>query len=154
MKQFEEKLWNMRIPEKDDIFFEKRLRSQLIDRFVRTETNYLWHYRIAAGIACFFAVFTFVMLFLPTDSKQTYTFLNSPEQNVNTTEASASSLDEVLHYTSIENPVIANELGTVQFDEDKTYLIRRYVNANQETVTIVTEIEPQVKIVPVKRKAY
>jgi hypothetical protein len=69
-------------------------------------------------------------------------------------EVNNTDLDRMLHYTSAENPVIANELGSNQYSEEKSYFIRRYVTAEQETVTVVTEIESQMKPIPVKRRAY
>lgn len=143
----------MPIPEKKDIFFEKRLRSQLIERFVRPETNYIWHYRIAAGVACFFAVFTFVMLFFPTDSAQRIAKNESIEPMLEkSAKENPAALETILHSDSDDYQTIANELGKKQLDNDKTYLIKRYITDEQKTVTIVTEINPEVKPMTVQRK--
>ena len=147
MKQFEEKLHAVKIPVKYDMIFEKKLRNRLIKKYINKEKNYIWHYRIAAGIACLFALFTMLTVFAPDIPQKLNQLAFNDDQNEKELSeplpgGNSILLDDVLQHASIENPAIAKEIDPSQYLEEKTYLIRRYVSHNQEKVTIVSEIEP------------
>jgi hypothetical protein len=57
----------------------------------------------------------------------------------------AEQLNENLKYTSIYNPELMDKLDPSDFQEDKSYIIRKYTSSTQGSVMMISEFNNKPK---------
>lgn len=141
MKNFEEKLQNLKIPKIEDDPFKDELRNNILNKYFTPEIKYKHKLKFAYGCACLFAVLLVLTLIKPQIAYRInqFTFQKSEE-----TEFPAESdypLIGDMTYTSIYNPTLSDKIDPNRYTEDKAYIIRRYKSHNNETIMIVSEFD-------------
>lgn len=160
MENFERRLLNLKIPVCSNDPLEEKLRSQLITYYFSTDRQYRIKYRLAAGFACLLIVFITSTIISPSITYKLNSLVFNKEiiEKVADTRVNGESsvdyteaLEEYNRYvnnmksTSINNPNLINKLDPGDYQEDKTYLIRKYVSQKEGSLMIVSEFDKDTK---------
>lgn len=156
MKNLEDILSELDIPVIEDDPFQPELRRKLVQKYFPSAPVYKTRFRFALSLLLVFAIFTGIMIINPGFNQRihhlvfqekaavTPDFLT--EQNETDPELDRLLQEELarMKYTSIYNPLLEGKLDPADYQEDKTYLIRKYTSSTQESIMIISEF-PQEK---------
>lgn len=139
MKDLENKLNQMRIPQIESEEFEQKLRRELIKKYHNTTDNYKLKFRYAAAFACLLLVFGCTTILKPDIAlKINNIAFNKTEMIVCEDEVNCSEFEK-FRYTSINSPELETRIDSDKFKEDKAYVIRKYTSAEEGGLMIVSE---------------
>lgn len=156
MKNLEDILSELDIPVISDDPYQPELRRKLVQRYFPSTSAYKIRFRFAMSLLLVFALFIGIMIINPGFNQRIHhlffrekaavipnylTELNEPDPELD------RLLQEELarmKYTSIYNPLLEGKVDPADYQEDKTYLIRKYTSSTQESIMIISEF-PQEK---------
>ncbi|MCF7793321.1 MAG: hypothetical protein K9N09_04435 [Candidatus Cloacimonetes bacterium] len=154
MKDLEIKLENMSVPQIEDEQFEYKLRRDLLDRYHQKTNNYRFRFRAAMAFCCLLLVFGCATILNPDVAVKINNMAFKKDIKIVPADQDCFSLEN-LAYTSIYNPNLTSKLDPDKFQEDKTYLVRKYVSSEEGGVMIVSEFDQkQNKKQSAKRISY
>ena len=148
MKNFENKLNNLKIPTIENDIFENELRSNLIQKYYTSEKKYKRNLRLAVGFACLLAIFGCSTILNPEIAYKInrFTFKKNVLSKLELQGRKLLSSESNMTYTSIHNPELKGKLNPTDYIEDKAFLIRRYTSSTEGSVMIVSEFKQKPKI--------
>lgn len=147
MKKLKHILHDLEVPKLENDPFEDELRRDLTNRYFRYKPNYRFRSRLATA----FALLLFIFMISTVIHPQIAVKLNDlafkkaetePEDQVNEAELDrllAEQLNEKFKYTSIYNPELMDKLDPSDFQEDKSYIIRKYTSSTQGSIMMISE---------------
>lgn len=152
MKDLEKTLSSLKIPQLETDPFEDVLRNRLTDKYFNLEQTYRKKYRIALAFSCLLFVFCLGMILYPkvglsindlTSAKKEIPDQFSAETNLPQDEINVcvNSILDDLKNSSIHNPYLADKIDPANYQQDKTYLIRKYTSQTQGSLMIVSEFK-------------
>ncbi|HPR17928.1 MAG TPA: hypothetical protein PLD62_06755 [Candidatus Cloacimonadota bacterium] len=153
MKGLEIKLEEMKVPVCEDEQFAYRLRRNLLDRYYKSANGYRFKFRAVLAACCLLLVFGCITIIKPDVALKINNLAFHEEKKIIPAEQDVSNLEN-LSYTSIFNPHLSNELDPDKFQEDKTYLVRKYVSSEQGGLMIVSEFDRNGKKQSAKRISF
>jgi len=156
MKDLENKLLSIEVPKIKNDQFKNELRSKLIQKYHSSESVYIKKFRYSMAFACSLLVILASLFVFPEISSKVNQIAFNKEtvkqenQNANYSDdeffKDFAENDNKFHYTSIHNPNLKNRIDPEKYREDKTYIIRKYVSRDSQTVMIISEFDkPQTK---------
>jgi len=143
MKDLENKLFSMDVPKIEDDPFENELRRKLVNRFYKPVNNFRFKFKLATALASLLLIFGCVAVIHP-NMILSLNKLIFPSNYVMLAEREDNTESE-LAYTSIFNPQLVDRLDPSKFQEDKTYIIRKYISSEEGAVMIVSEFDQRRK---------
>ena len=143
MKDLENKLFSIDVPKIEDDPFENELRRKLVKRFYKPENNFRFKFRLATVLASLLLIFGCVIVIQPGVALSLNKLIFP--SNIMVTEKENISVENELAYTSIYNPQLVDRLDPSKFQEDKTYIIRKYISSEEGAVMIVSEFDQRKK---------
>ena len=144
MKDLENKLFSMDVPKIEDDPFENELRRKLINRFYKPANNFRFKFKLATALASLLLIFGCAAVIHP-NMILSLNKLVFPSHNVLLAERDDSNTENELAYTSIFNPQLVSKLDPSKFHEDKAYIIRKYISAEEGAVMIISEFNQKRK---------
>lgn len=154
MKDLEIKLEKMSIPQIEDEQFEYQLRRKLLDRYYQKTNSYRFRFRAAIAFSCLLLIFGCITVLNPDIAVKINNIAFQKNIKIVPTDQDCSALEN-LAYTSIYNPNLTSKLDPEKFEEDKTYLVRKYVSSEEGGLMIVSEFDQkQQKKQSAKRISY
>lgn len=153
MKDLERKLESMQITKLEDEQFEYKLRRQLLDKYYKQSNGYKWKFRIALAFSSLMLIFGCTTIIKPDIA---LTLNNAAFKKTNKIVAAEENCAgmENLAYTSIYNPNLQTKIDPDKFQEDRTYLVRKYVSAEEGGLMIVSEFDQKPKKQSAKRISF
>jgi hypothetical protein len=147
MNEFEKKLFEMKVPRIEDDPFEDELRQTLLNTCYNPRRGYMWQFKLAAGIACVFAVFLFSIIMKPDLAIELNRIAFQTEEMKDVgapySLADPNTLPQELTYTSIYNPRLTEKINPENYREDSAYIIRKYTSPKEGSIMIVSEFNQQ-----------
>ncbi|MDO9576494.1 MAG: hypothetical protein Q7J16_01280 [Candidatus Cloacimonadales bacterium] len=153
MKDLEKKLESMRIPNLEDEQFEYKLRRQLLDKYFKTSKSYKWKFRVVVAFSCLMLIFGCVTIIKPDIALKLNNLAFNKSTKIISAEQDCSSMEN-LAYTSIYNPNLTSKIDPDKFQEDKTYLVRKYTSSEEGGLMIVSEFNQTPKKQSAKRISF
>ena len=143
MKDLENKLFSMDVPKIENDPFENELRRKLVNRFYKPTNNFRFKFKLATALASLLLIFGCVIVIQPGVALSLNKLIFP--SNIMAAERDDSGTENELAYTSIFNPQLVDRLDPSKFREDKTYIIRKYISAEEGAVMIVSEFDQRKK---------
>ncbi|MBC8415014.1 MAG: hypothetical protein ISS80_02925 [Candidatus Cloacimonetes bacterium] len=143
MKDLENKLFSMDVPKIEDDPFENKLRRKLVNRFYKPANNFRFKFKLVTALASLLLIFGCVIVIQPGVALSLNKLIFP--SNIMVAERDNSGTENELAYTSIFNPQLVDRLDPSKFREDKTYIIRKYISAEEGAVMIVSEFDQRKK---------
>ena len=141
MKDLENKLNQMRIPQIESEEFEQKLHRELIKKYHNSTENYKLKFRYAVGFACLMLIFGCTTILKPDVAlKINNIAFNRTEIIVCEDEVGCSELEK-FRFTTINSPQLESKIDPDKFKEDKAYVIRKYTSAEEGGLMIVSEFD-------------
>ncbi len=155
MKNFEDKLNDLKIPTIENDPFENKLWRDLIQKFYAPEKKYKRNLRLAVGFACLLAIFGCSTILNPEIAYKInrFAFKKNVLSDLELIGRKLLPTESDMTYTSIRNPELRGKLNPADYIEDKAFLIRRYTSSTEGSVMIVSEFKQKPKI-PKKKILY
>jgi len=155
VKNFEDKLNDLKIPTIENDLFENKLRRNLIQKYHTSEKKYKRNLRLAVGFACLLAIFGCSTILNPEIAYKInrFTFKKDVLSKLELQGRKLLSPESDMTYTSIRNPELQGKINPADYIEDKAFLIRRYTSSTEGSVMIVSEFKQKTKI-PKKKILY
>ncbi len=155
VKNFEDKLNDLKIPSIESDPFENKLRRDLIQKFYAPEKKYKRNLRLAVGFACLLAIFGCSTILNPEIAYKInrLTFKKNVLSKIELQGRKLIPIESDMAYTSIRNPALYGKINPADYIEDKAFLIRRYTSDTEGSVMIVSEFKQTPKI-PKKKILY
>ena len=144
MKDLENELFSMDVPKIEDDPFENELRKKLVSRFYKPVNNFRFKFKVATALASLLLIFGCVIVIQPGVALSLNKLL-FPSHNVMIVERDNNDIENELAYTSIFNPQLVSKLDPSKFQEDKAYIIRKYISAEEGAVMIISEFNQKRK---------
>ncbi len=144
MKDLENKLFSIDVPKIEDDPFENELRRKLVNKFYKPVNNFRFKFKLATALASLLLIFGCVAVIHP-GMILSLNKLVFPSHNVVIVERDDSNIENELAYTSIFNPQLVSKLDPSKFQEDKAYIIRKYISAEEGAVMIISEFNQRRK---------
>ena len=144
MKDLENKLFSMDVPKIEDDPFENELRKKLVSRFYKPVNNFRFKFKVATALASLLLIFGCAAIIHP-NMILNLNKLIFPSNNVMLAEREDNDTENELAYTSIFNPQLVSKLDPSKFQEDKAYIIRKYISAEEGAVMIISEFDQRRK---------
>jgi hypothetical protein len=151
MEKLDKFLNELDVPQPEETDFEQRLRNQLVRKYINAPKSFQVPFKLAAGFAGLLIIFAIGVITNPQLAYDinSYVFQNETPVNLEEMENLKTFRDD-FRYTSINNPELAKELDPENYFEDKTYIIRKYRSSSNESIMLVSEMDPQRDTSPVK----
>ena len=148
MKNFEDKLNDLKIPTIENDSFENKLRRNLIQKFYAPEKKYKRNLRLAVGFACLLAIFGCSIILNPEIAYKInrFAFKKNVLSDLELKGKKFLPAGSDMTYTSIHNPALYAKINPADYIEDKAFLIRRYTSDTEGSVLIVSEFKQKTKI--------
>jgi len=163
MDKFEEKLFNLKIPEISDKYLEFELKERLEKKFFYHNFKLPYRVAFASAIAMFILTISFVInpdiahqinyVISGNRTEQVAETINKPEQKITPQEwkgfeglAQLNKEDEEI----VTEKTVTDENGEIKtikylnpddFEEGKVYMIRKYKSQDQQGIIMINEIE-------------
>jgi len=155
VKNFEDKLNDLKIPTIENDPFENKLWRDLIQKFYAPEKKYKRNLRLAVGFACLLAIFGCSTILNPEIAYKInrFAFKKNVLSDLELIGRKLLPTESDMTYTSIRNPELRGKLNPADYIEDKAFLIRRYTSSTEGSVMIVSEFKQKPKI-PKKKILY
>jgi len=155
VKNFEDKLNDLKIPTIENDPFENKLRKNLIQKYYTSEKKYKRNLRLAVGFACLLAIFGCSTILNPEIAYKInrFTFKKNVLSPLELQGRKLLSRGSDMTYTSIHNPELQGKINPADYTEDKAFIIRRYTSSTEGSVMIVSEFKQKTKI-PKKKILY
>ena len=144
MKDLENKLFSMDVPKIEDDPFENELRRKLVNKFYKPVNNFRFKFKVATALASLLLIFGCAAVIHP-GMILSLNKLIFPSRNIMIVERDDSYIENELAYTSIFNPQLVSKLDPSKFQEDKAYIIRKYISAEEGAVMIISEFNQKRK---------
>ena len=142
MDKFEQKLFDMGIPETENYELQNKLRRQLVQKYFNIERKYKKRFRIAAAFACLLAVFIVSTILRPKIADDLNRFAFQKDKIEETSkEDELVPIDDFIRQTSIYNPKLINKINPTNYQEEKAYIIRKYVSSQNGNLMIISEFD-------------
>jgi len=133
----------MHVPEPESSSHEAQLKYNIHAKYFHNTANVIyWKFRFVSVMAT--ALVSILITFI-VNLNIAYR-VNQFVMQEEVPKTSDESFDEMLpniDYTSIKNPGLKSSLDPDQFQEDKSYVIRKYTSTNNGSVMIISEFEPE-----------
>ncbi|MCF7858914.1 MAG: hypothetical protein K9N07_06255 [Candidatus Cloacimonetes bacterium] len=154
MKDLEDKLFNMQIPQaredqNSNGKFKSVLRKRLVDKYFNVKKNYARKLHYSLAFTTLLALILISLIIFPEISynvnKIAFKTKEIATDNVERTYtddeffADFAENSEKFYYTSIHNPALGNKIDPKKYQEEKTYLIRKYVSEDSPAIMIISE---------------
>lgn len=152
MKDLEQILEKMPIPGKEDEQFEYKLRRELLDKYHKTTNGYKLKFKVAVAFSCLMLIFGCTTIIKPDIALRLNNLAFNKESKI--VDSDQNSELENLAYTSIYNPNLTSKLDPDKFQEDKTYLVRKYTSSEEGGLMIVSEFDQKPKKQSSKRISF
>jgi len=143
MKDLENRLFTMDVPKIEDDPFENELRRKLVNRFYKPVNNFRFKFKLATALASLLLIFGCVIVIQPGVALSLNKLIFP--SNIMVAEREYSETENELAYTSIFNPQLVSKLDPSKFQEDKAYIIRKYISAEEGAVMIISEFNQKRK---------
>jgi hypothetical protein len=153
MKDLEKILENLAVPSSVDEEFETSLRRNLRDRYFRKIYNYRFRFRAALAFCFLLLVFGFTAILKPDLVVKINNLAFNKNIKIVTADQDYEALKN-LAYSSIYNPHLSSKVDPNKYQEDKTYLVRKYVSSEEGGLMIVSEFNRNQKKQSAKRISY
>ena len=155
MKNFEDKLNDLKIPTIENDPFENKLRKNLIQKYYTSEKKYKRNLRLAVGFACLLAIFGCSTILNPEIAYKInrFAFKKDVPSKLELQGRKLLFPGNDMTYTSIHNPELQGKINPADYTEDKAFIIRRYTSSTEGSVMIVSEFKQKTKI-PKKKILY
>jgi hypothetical protein len=140
MKDLEQIFQNLNIPSIEDKKFETELHRNLLNRNVKTVSIYKTNLRLSLVFCCFLLFWGTLNILKPEFAlKLNNLVFRKSEMIVNA--ASHEQALKNLAYTSVYHPELVKQIDPEVYEEDKTYLVRKYVSSETGGLMIVSEFD-------------
>ena len=153
MKDLEQILEKMPIPGKEDEQFEYKLRRELLDKYHKTTNGYKLKFKVAVAFSCLMLIFGCTTIIKPDIALKLNNLAFNKSTKIVSSEQDYSGMEN-LAYTSIYNPNLTSKLDPEKFQEDKTYLVRKYTSSEEGGLMIVSEFDQKPKKQSSKRISF
>lgn len=154
MKDLEIKLAEMQIPQCEDEPFEQDLRRRLVAEYYLQPEGYRSKFRNALAFCSLLLIFGIAGIIKPDLALKINNLIFRKNERIITAEQIDPNLEN-LSYTTIYNPNLVSRLDPEDFEEDKTYLIRRYVSSHTGSgLMIVSEYDQKNRKQSARRISY
>ena len=151
MEKLDKILEDLQVPMPEESDFEQRLRNQLVRKYINVPKTFRIPFKLAAGFAGLLIIFVIGVITNPQLAYDINAFVFQSEETINIEEfEDLKTFRDDFRYTSINNPELAKELDPANYFEDKTYIIRKYRSSSNESIMLVSEMDPQKDMSPVK----
>jgi hypothetical protein len=144
MKDLENKLFSIDVPKIEDDPFENELRRKLVNKFYKPVNNFRFKFKVATALASLLLIFGCAAVIHP-NMILSLNKLIFPSRNIMIVGRDDSDAENELAYTSIFNPQLVSKLDPSKFQEDKAYIIRKYISAEEGAVMIISEFDQRRK---------
>ena len=149
MKKLKNILRDLEVPKLDNDPFEQELRRDLTNRYFSYKPNYRFRPKLVAAFALLLFIFMISTIIHPQIAvklndlafKKDKTETNDQSYDEELDRLLAEQLNESLKYTSIYNPELMDKLDPSDFQEDKSYIIRKYTSSTQGSVMMISEFD-------------
>jgi len=147
VKNFEDKLNDLKFQPLKMILFENKLRRDLIQKYYTSEKKYKRTLRLAVGFACLLAIFGCSTILNPEIAYKInrFAFKKDVLSKLELQGRKLLSRGNDMTYTSIHNPELQGKINPADYTEDKAFIIRRYTSSTEGSVMIVSEIQTKNK---------
>ncbi|MDP8268901.1 MAG: hypothetical protein P9L97_09255 [Candidatus Tenebribacter davisii] len=149
MKDLENRLLSLDIPIIESDKFKQTLHDKLVNKYYKKENIYKIKFRYSVAFACVMALIAVSVIIFPEISIKAneIAFKNDlTSQEENNTDYSDDEFfkkfaedNDKFYYTSINNPNLKNRIDPTKYEEDKAYIIRKYVSQDSHAVMIISE---------------
>ena len=153
MKDLEQILDKMQIPVNEDEQFEYKLRRELLNKYHKTSNGYKLKFKVALAFSSLLLIFGCTTIIKPDIALKLNNLAFSKETKIVATDDNSAELEN-LAYTSIYNPNLTEKIDPDKFQEDKTYLVRKYTSTEEGGLMIVSEFEKKPKKQSAKRISF
>jgi len=147
MRNLENILRNIKVPQLETDPFEFELRSKLKNKYFNQPVKLKLRFILASVFATLLFFFSTAVIINPQIALRINQFAFNKSDHKNTIDPEeldllmAEQLNEKFKYTSIYNPELTGKLDPDEFKEDKAYLIRKYTSSSQGSVMMISEFD-------------
>jgi hypothetical protein len=147
MKNLENILNNIKVPQLDSDPFEAELRRKLKNKYFNQPAKLKLRLILASVLGTVLFIFSIALILNPRIAVEINQFAFNKTDHANTIDSEeldrlmAEQLNEKFKYTSIYNPELTDKLDPRDFKEDKAYLIRKYTSSSQGSVMMISEFD-------------
>jgi len=153
MRDLENILEKMQIPANEDEQFEYRLRRDLLNKYHKTSNGYKFKFKLAVAFCSLMLIFGCTTIINPDIALKLNNLAFQKSEKIVASDDNCAELEN-LAYTSIYNPNLTEKIDPDKFQEDKTYLVRKYTSTEEGGLMIVSEFEKKPKKQSAKRISF
>jgi len=142
MNKFEERLLDLEVPETENYEHQNKLRRQLIQKYFNVERKYKKRYKLVTAFTCLLVIFLISMILKPkiVDDINRFAFQKEKIEEISK-EEELVPIDDFIRQTSIYNSKLANKINPTNYQEEKAYIIRKYVSSQNGNLMIISEFD-------------
>lgn len=147
MKKFETKLANLKVPIIKDDPLENDLRRDLANHFFSRDKIYKKRFRVSMTFAAILLLFGCATVLNPRIALRlnNLAFKNAEPEFPEFMARDDVPEQTLVDYSSINNPKLEGKLDPAKYREDKAYIVRRYISADDGSVMIVSEYDKEME---------
>jgi len=153
MKDLDMILENMQIQNNEDEQFEYKLRRELLDKFHKPSNGYKLKFKVALAFSSLMLIFGCTTIISPDIALKLNNLAFQKSEKIVASNENSAELEN-LAYTSIYNPNLTEKIDPDKFQEDKTYLVRKYTSTEEGGLMIVSEFDKKPKKQSTKRISF
>ncbi len=140
MNKFEDRIEKMEIPEIKNYELQNKLRQKLVRKYFNVERKYKKRYKLATAFACLLVIYLISTILKPKIADDINRFAFQKEE-IEEIEEELVPIDDYIKQTSIYNPKLANKINPTNYQEEKAYIIRKYVSSKNGNLMIISEFD-------------
>jgi hypothetical protein len=141
MRDLERILEKMQVPANEDEQFEYKLRRELLHK---SANGYRFKFKVALVFSCLMLIFGCTTIIKPDIALKLNNLAFQRTEKIVDSNDDCAELEN-LAYTSIYNPNLSEKIDPDKFQEDKTYLVRKYTSTEEGGLMIVSEFDKNPK---------
>ncbi|HHE37631.1 MAG TPA: hypothetical protein ENL20_03545 [Candidatus Cloacimonetes bacterium] len=142
MNKFEERLLELEVPETENYEFQNKLRQKLKHKYFSIERKYKKRYKLVTAFTCLLVIFIISVILKPKIVDDINRFAFQKEKIEGTSkEEELVPIDNFIRQTSIYNPKLVNKINPTNYQEEKAYIIRKYVSSKNGNLMIISEFD-------------
>jgi hypothetical protein len=153
MRDLERILEKMQVPANEDEQFEYKLRRELLNKYHKSANGYRFKFKVALVFSCLMLIFGCTTIIKPDIALKLNNLAFQRTEKIVDSNDDCAELEN-LAYTSIYNPNLSEKIDPDKFQEDKTYLVRKYTSTEEGGLMIVSEFDKKPKKQSSKRISF